>query len=283
MTARDPIASLKRAALALLFLPLTAAGPAPQPSAAVSITRLDCGHSFVADFDGGFSDTRAFVGQSRALVASCYLIRHGDKYMLWDTGYGRSYLGKALTPGESGATLTVTIVDQLKQLGLKPEQISLVGISHYHGDHSGQVADFPQAKLMIGEGDLEVMKTTPAAAARIAPWISGKSEVEGVKGDKDVFGDGSVVMLDLPGHTPGHHGLLVRLQHTGWVMISGDVAHVRENLATDGVPSFNADRAKSLASMDRFRKMAANLKAVVIIQHDPRDVSKLPAFPKAAD
>jgi energy-coupling factor transporter ATP-binding protein EcfA2 len=48
------------------------------------------------------------------------------------------------------------------------------------------------------------------------------------------------------------------------------------------VPSFNTDRAETLASLDRFKKLAANLKATVIIQHDMRDLGKLPAFPAAA-
>ena len=50
----------------------------------------------------------------------------------------------------------------------------------------------------------------------------------------------------------------------------------------NGVPTFNTDRAATLASFDRFKKIAANLKATVIIQHDTRDVGKLPAFPVAA-
>jgi glyoxylase-like metal-dependent hydrolase (beta-lactamase superfamily II) len=90
-------------------------------------------------------------------------------------------------------------------------------------------------------------------------------------------------MLDLPGHTPGHHGLLVRLPKLGPVLLSGDVAHFRENLDTSGVPSFNVDRAQSLASMDRFTKLARNLRATVIIQHELQDVAKLPAFPQAAE
>jgi N-acyl homoserine lactone hydrolase len=72
-------------------------------------------------------------------------------------------------------------------------------------------------------------------------------------------------MLDLPGHTPGHHGLLLKLAKTGYVLLSGDVAHLRENLETDGVPPFNYDRAKSLASLDRFKKISSNLKALTII------------------
>ncbi|MBS0297591.1 MAG: N-acyl homoserine lactonase family protein [Proteobacteria bacterium] len=272
---------MKRAAVVAAFLPLLAAAPAP--SAPIKLWRLDCGAIWIKDLDS-FSDTRAYVGQSRELVASCYLIKHGETYMLWDTGFSRTELGKPLDHNaEGGATLHVSLLDQLKQLGIKPEQISLIGISHYHGDHTGQAGDFPAAKLMIGKGDVDAMKETPARATALKHWMSEGGALEPITGDKDVFGDGSVVMLDLPGHTPGHHGLMVHLEHKGWVILSGDAAHLRENYENDGVPPFNVDRAKTLASLDRFHKLAANLKATVVVQHEPRDVAKLPAFPQAAE
>jgi hypothetical protein len=74
----------------------------------------------------------------------------------------------------------------------------------------------------------------------------------------------------------------VKLKEMGNVLITGDLAHFRENYETNGIPSFNTDRAASLASLDRFKRIATNLKATVIIQHDERDVTKLPAFPAAA-
>ena len=85
-----------------------------------------------------------------------------------------------------------------------------------------------------------------------------------------------------PGHTPGHHSLLVKLKEMGNVLITGDLSHFHENYDGGGVPTFNTDRAATIASLDRFKKLAANLKATVIIQHDGRDVSRLPAFPAAA-
>jgi N-acyl homoserine lactone hydrolase len=97
-----------------------------------------------------------------------------------------------------------------------------------------------------------------------------------------VFGDGSVIMLYTPGHTPGHHCLLVKLPQMGPVVLSGDLMHFRENYDSNGVPAFNTDRAQTLASLDRVKKIAANSKATVIIQHDARDLGKLPAFPAAA-
>jgi hypothetical protein len=68
----------------------------------------------------------------------------------------------------------------------------------------------------------------------------------------------------------------------GNVLITGVVAHFYENYDGNGVPTFNTDRAATLASLDRFKKIATNLKATVIIQHDARDVAKLPTFPSAA-
>ena len=113
-------------------------------------------------------------------------------------------------------------------------------------------------------------------------WIKGEGKVEPLPNDKDVFGDGSVIMLNTPGHTPGHHSLLVKLPQMGAVLISGDLVHFRENYDTNGVPWFNHDRAQTLASLDRVKKIVANIKATVIIQHDARDVDKLPAFPASA-
>ena len=90
-------------------------------------------------------------------------------------------------------------------------------------------------------------------------------------------------MIDAPGHTPGHHALLVRLPRTGNVLLTGDLAHFQENYDSDGIPPFNVDRAASLASIARFKALAKNLKATGVIQHDPCDIGKLPKFPSAAD
>jgi N-acyl homoserine lactone hydrolase len=61
------------------------------------------------------------------------------------------------------------------------------------------------------------------------------------------------------------------------------LSHFQESYDSNGVPTFNTSRADSLASLDRFKQLAANLHATVIIQHDVRDISKLPAFPASAE
>ena len=178
-----------------------------------------------------------------------------------------------------------SLVDQLAELNVKPEQIETIGISHWHFDHVGQAGRFPQAKLLIGKGDLQLLRATPPvdedSAKGLAHWLTGGGKLEEVTADKDVFGDGRVVMLKLPGHTPGHYALLVRLA-SGPVLLSGDQYHFTEQVKNRGVPPFNHDRADTLASSDRFDRIAANLKAKVVIQHEPADIAKLPAFPKSA-
>jgi glyoxylase-like metal-dependent hydrolase (beta-lactamase superfamily II) len=97
----------------------------------------------------------------------------------------------------------------------------------------------------------------------------------------DVFGDGSVVALHLPGHTPDHMALLVKLA-SGPVLLTGDLYHSREAREKRGVPPFNTSREQTLQSMDKFEKLAKELGAKVIIQHEPNDIALLPAFPEAA-
>ena len=244
----------------------------------MALTRLDCGTPQAPTaVNQRFSDTYAFGDLKIQLVFSCYLVKHGDDYLVWDTGHGMA------TPNVAPK---VSLVDQLAQLKLTPDQIKYVGISHYHGDHVGQAASFPKATLLIGKGDWdELTSAKPREGANPAPlanWVKGESKVEAVPLDKDVFGDGSVIMLNTPGHTPGHHSLLVKLPQMGAVVISGDLMHFRENYESNGVPTFNTDRAQTLASLDRVKKIVAGAKATVIIQHDARDIDKLPAFPASA-
>ena len=255
-----------------------AAVATPASAADMALTRLDCGtpQAPVA-VNQRFSDIYAYPDLKLQFVYSCYLVKHDGDYLLWDTGHAMT------TPNVAPK---VSIVDQLAKLNLKPEQIKYVGISHYHGDHTGQVASFPGATLLIGAREWDAITAPkPAEGVNYKPfehWAKGEGKLEALSLDKDVFGDGSVIVLRTPGHTPGHQSLLVKLPQMGNVIIVGDAVHFRENWDTDGVPAFNYDRAQTVASIERLKKIAANLKATVIIQHDKRDIEKLPAFPAAA-
>jgi N-acyl homoserine lactone hydrolase len=273
----------KIVALAVAGAALAAFQAAPPASSAppsnLALWRLDCGSFRIKNLDA-FSDTFLYVGQTKRLTDSCYLIRHGENYLLWDTGLPGELVGHPASDDFADTSLAVTVRDQLARIGVRPEQVTLVGISHRHDDHIGQLPDFRGATLLIGAGDYDSLKERKSD--RIASWLAGRAKVERLTADKDVFGDGSVVILATPGHTENHQSLLVRLPRTGPVLLTGDLWHFHENVRNHGVPSFNVNRADTLASMDRFDRIAKALKAKVIIQHEPGDIARLPAFPRAA-
>src|SRR5712692_6095779 len=249
-----------------------------QTAPEVTLTRIECGTGAKpTNVAERFTDTFAYKDLALTFTFSCYLIKHGDDYMVWDTGFA---------PGSNPNAPKVSLADYLAQVKVKPEQVKYVGISHFHADHTGQLAPFTNATLLIGKSDwVQITSPTPMQGANVAgfkSWIDEKRKVEALTLDKDVFGDGSVIMLRMPGHTPGHSSLLVRLKEMGPVLLTGDLVHFRENYETGGVPAFNFDRAATVASIERMKRMAANLKATVVIQHDMRDISKLPTFPAAA-
>ena len=253
-------------AAALAFT--TAAAPA-EP-AKVQLWRIDCG-----DFG------------PNALINSCYLIRHGDMLMIWDAGFPGEWVGKPLSPETRSTSVPTSLVSQLARLGITPDRIDMVAVSHLHWDHLGQAASFPKARLLIGKEDWEAL-TAPQPATglepeRLAPWIKAGAPMEAIPGDKDVFGDGTVMMVATPGHTLGHHSLLVRLPHFGAVLLSGDLYHSSDQYREKRISRGNADQAKTAESMRRFDDLATAEKATVIIQHESGDIAKLPAFPKGAD
>lgn len=256
------------------------AGLAAQAQAApdVSLARFDCGTPQAPTVvNQRFSDTYAYGDLKIQFVYSCYLIKHGDDYLLWDTGHATT---------APNVAPKVSLVDYLAKIDVKPDQIKYVGISHYHADHTGQVASFPKATVLIGKADWDAISSPkPGQGVNFKPfegWIKGEGKLEALTLDKDVFEDGTVIVLRTPGHTPGHSSLLVKLPQMGAVILSGDAIHFRENANSSGVPAFNYDRAQTVASVERLKNIASNMKATIIIQHDARDVEKLPVFPAFA-
>jgi glyoxylase-like metal-dependent hydrolase (beta-lactamase superfamily II) len=253
-------------------------------AADVELWRLDCGEFL--DLDRSISsDVFAYERGKWSPTNSCYLIRHEKKYMLWDTGLSltaswEDSIGWKTAKGEP-------LVAQLSRIQIKPEQISIIGISHCHADHMGQALQFPHARLLMGKTDFDVVVSQKSVPVKVklydmSPWLAEGATVEPIEGDKDVFGDGSVVMLSTPGHTLGHHSLLVRLPKAGPIILSGDLWSMADQISSNNMSVFTMNRAEALASMDRVLKIASNLKAKIIIQHEKADVPKLPKFPSSA-
>src|SRR6185312_10089812 len=211
---------MTRTILAALFFIL--ALPAAAQTGVERLYVLDCGNARAPDqarWSPGVN-----VGQPLDIVDNCYLIHHAQGWMLWDTGVPDA-LAQATQP-PSGAVpwqRKITVAAQLQAIGVAPSDIRYIGVSHTHGDHVGNVDEFPAATVLIQKAEYDW-----AFAGPNKPFGAGH-KAELLTGDRDVFGDGSVRIISTPGHTPGHQSLMLDLPKTGWLILSGDAAHFRDN------------------------------------------------------
>ena len=95
-----------------------------------------------------------------------------------------------------------------------------------------------------------------------------------MEGDRDLFRDGSVVLISTPGHSPGHQCLLVRLPKTGALLLSGDAVHTKANWDSGRVPQRNFNVPQSLAALERMRAVLKEAKAELWIGHEPSEVAQ---------
>lgn len=265
---------------ALALAALAAAMLAPTAASAAGLKRLyvfDCGRQIGKDQSRWTPGIN--VGQPIELSNNCYLIQHERGTLLWETGVPDIIAEKPEGVVTANGAITMfrakTLAAQLAELGVKPDQINFVGLSHSHGDHIGNVKQFPGAKVLMQAAEHEF-----ALKMLGTPFAPGQ-EVVKLAGDHDVFGDGSVTIVATPGHTPGHQVLLVKLPKTGALVLSGDLVHFQMSWDRRIVPDFNFDKAASLASLDKVRALLDANKATLWIGHDKDNTARLkrsPAF-----
>ena len=226
---------------------------------------IDCGWAHAADQSLWSPGVNA--GVPIDFSDDCYLIHHSSEvYLLWDTGFTDRLA--AIPDGVANPALgqtshrTQTLVAALAALGVKPADVRYVAISHVHPDHAGNVGVFPDATLIIQKAEWDYAMTLPQK-----PFGPDRKAMQ-IEGDKDLLGDGSVMILSTPGHTPGHQSLLVHLEKTGDVVLSGDAVHFQSNWDNRRVPGFNADKAQSAASMEKIARVLAQNHAQLWINHD---------------
>lgn len=261
-------------------LPASAQTTVPtSPSPAIRLYTLDCGLTEFKNADV-FSDTGEYANKYLALPTPCYLIQHGKDWLLWDTGLSDKLAGRPQEIFGGRFSVKKTLAAQLAALSLKPEDIRYVGISHLHFDHTGNLGLFPKSTFLIGTEELAAARARkpPFGVDPVSIAPLQKAKIKTIDLDHDVFGDGSVKMLNTPGHTDGHRSLIVTLPKTGVLLITGDLYHTRQNYDKGLVPRIN-QRADTLASMDRFAKLKAATNARVVVQHAPEDFAAMPAFP----
>jgi glyoxylase-like metal-dependent hydrolase (beta-lactamase superfamily II) len=259
---------------------------------AEKLFRLDCGRSLANDESVWTPGEN--VGRSIEFSSTCWLIKHGNEWLLWDAGVPESAhndpRGWSTLPKLIVYHLDKTLTDQLAEIGLEPRDITRVAISHTHGDHIGNVSLFPDATIMMQRAEYSWINSPNGPSDNVNQLMALARELLGtpknlqlIDGDTDVYGDGSVTLVSTPGHTPGHQSLLVHLKNSGFIILSGDVVHSEENFEKNIVPSLNTNKADSIASMEKIRQMIAMYKATLFINHDKKQTDKLKLLPAFYD
>ena len=160
---------------------------------------LNCGEGVAGDISRWSPGVN--VGKSMDFVDNCYLIKHSQGWLLWDTGVTDAIaaMPDGQKPADARAThwkRPKTLASQLEQLGVKPADIKYVAVSHTHPDHIGNITMFPQSMVLVQKAEYDWPSPFGQALQ------TGARAVNKLEGDHDVFGDGSVTLIATPGHTP---------------------------------------------------------------------------------
>lgn len=232
---------------------------------------LDCGYITVSDisiFSPGHDK-----GKKKDLVDSCYLIRHPKGDFLWDTGLPDKLaaLPGGFTNGPFHLTVKKSLMSQLAELNLSPQDIEMVGISHYHFDHTGNLNNFTASKIFIQKEEYDAAYGKNPDKFGFKPESYGmidKKMYQVLDGDHDVFGDGKVVIIKTVGHTPGHQSLLIKLEGMEPIILTGDVYHFQKNRQFRRIPSFNFNVEQTKKSFIKLDELLEKEEAKLWIQHD---------------
>ena len=213
---------------------------------------------------------------SVTLPIPSFLVEHDDGLLLLDAGLDpRGADDPEATFGEVGRQITYApeqrVDRQVEALGFATSDVTHVVVSHVHFDHTGGLRLFPDAVFLLGAGDRpsvlgeedEIARPEDLAPTRDFAWTF-------LDGDHDVFGDGSVVVLAMPGHTPGNTSLLVRLPRRT-ILLSADTAHLHSALESPAPMGADTDRDAAVRSLERLNRVAAEHDAQVWVGHDPDD------------
>jgi glyoxylase-like metal-dependent hydrolase (beta-lactamase superfamily II) len=260
--------------LSALLLPVQGWAQAP-----VKLYIFDCGEAHAEDMSRWTPGIN--VGTPLDVSGNCYLIRHAKGDLIWDTGIPDSVAsmpnGLGGQNGSPSWKRSKTLASQVEALGLKPASIQFLAVSHTHPDHIGNVELFPQATLLVQQAEYDWL--SPLGTAR----FKAEHPVKKLNGDYDVFGDGTVTIISTPGHTPGHQCLMVKMQKTGTVILSGDAVHFKDNWENRRVPGLNFSKEQTIASMQRIASLLDETKGQLWINHDKPQTATLKHSPEFYD
>ena len=202
-------------------------------------------------------------GETIELPVSSALLRHPQGNVLFDTGCHPAVAersGSAAGAGSPSCMIPIMqpgvhVLAGLAELGLVPDDIDVVINSHLHPDHCGCNAFFHKATFLIHSHEIAAAREpgSEAAGYLAADWDQ-PMPIDEFTSQRDLFADGRIVLLPLPGHTPGSLGALARLDRSGTFLLAGDTVSLRETLDTGIIPrnTWNGEvLAKSLAEVRR--------------------------------
>jgi glyoxylase-like metal-dependent hydrolase (beta-lactamase superfamily II) len=220
------------------------------------------------------------------LAVPCFLIRHPQGDLVWDTGLEDTLADEAggVKSGVWHYKLEHKLPTQLAKIGLKPSDIDYLSISHLHPEHTGNANLFAESTFIVNEDEHAYMFSKdikPVFGSYYTKLEQAKTVL--YKERHDIFGDGKVIMHSMPGHTPGSAVLLIKLQESGSFILSGDLYVHRKGYELKSIPTSNTDKTATLASRRKLELLAAKENARIIIQHDRQDFNSLPAFPQFLD
>ncbi len=209
------------------------------------------------------------------LPVGCVLLRHSQGNVLFDTGCHPEAATNAEARWGSLAKLMTpvmrpddNVVTALAGVGLQCDDVDVVVCSHLHTDHCGCNTFFNRATFIIHAKEVEAASAQDSIKfGYLAADRDPAAPTDTIDGERDVFGDGSIVLIPLPGHTPGTTGALVRLDKSGVYFLASDTVSLRSTLDTGAIPknTWNADAlTKSLAEVRRIEARGAK----IICGHD---------------
>ncbi len=213
---------------------------------------------------------------------SFYVYKHPKGNVMFDTGNNDKTIADAAGwwgPLAKGFGLKMTKDDaipvQLARIGMKTSDIKYVVVGHMHLDHAGNIGQFPNATLVVQ--DEEVKAALDPDIGFSVFYIPGdfadikNQNVMKIKGDFDLFGDGSFRIFSAAGHTKGSQFAVARLPKTGSVIMTSDVVYLKENLDKNLIPPIpgTSNPIDAYKSYQHIRHIRDSENAKILYGHDP--------------
>jgi glyoxylase-like metal-dependent hydrolase (beta-lactamase superfamily II) len=179
-----------------------------------------------------------------------WVVHHTDGPILFDTGIGlgNSWIDEHYRPR------VVPLAEALRKIGLKPDDIVAVIVSHLHFDHCGQLSEL-SAPVYVQRTEYEASREEGYTVPEWAELPEDRLRL--LDGDQEIIP--GIQLLLTPGHTPGHQSVLVETTN-GRVLLAAQCVF-RANEMLDQEPSASnlhdetwADVAR--ASLERLRQLA---------------------------